>query len=68
MKFFSDETSLNDEIYASPTVPPPESPLPVLLLTLPTLGIGIVIGRLPPSSDAAVEAATVCHGFVGKWL
>ena len=59
VKVFSDETSLNGEIYASPTVPPPESPLPVPLPPLPPLGIGMVIGRIPPSSDAAAEAATV---------
>ena len=59
MKVFSDETSLNGEIYASPAVSPPESPLPLPLLPLLPLRIGILIGRLPPSSDAAAEAATV---------
>ena len=58
VKVFSDETSLNGEIYASPTVAPPESPLPILLPPLLPHGIGIVIGGLPPSSDAAAEAAT----------
>ena len=52
VKVFSAETSLDGEIYASPTVAPPESPLPV-----PLPSLGIVIGRLPPSSDAAAEAA-----------
>ena len=56
VKLFSDETSLNGEIYASSTVPPLESPLPVLLPSLPPLGIDIVILRLPPSSDTAAEA------------
>ena len=47
VKVFSDETSLNGEIYASQTVPPPESSLPVPLPPLPPLRIMIVIGWLP---------------------
>ena len=57
VKFFSDGTLLNGEIYASPTFPPPTSPLPVPLTLILPLGIGIVIGRLPPSSGAVAEAA-----------
>ena len=41
VKVFSDETSLNGEIYASPTVSPPESPLSVPLPPLTPLGIVI---------------------------
>ena len=68
MKVFLDETSLNGDIYASPTVAVPESPLPVPLSSLLQHGIGIVIvimimiviviGWLPPLSDAAAKAVT----------
>ena len=57
-KVFPDETSPNGEIYVSPTVAPPESPLPVPLSPLPPHVTGIMIGRLPPSSDAAAKSAT----------
>ena len=43
VKVFSDETSLNGEIYLSPNVAQPESSIPVLLPPLPPHGIGIVI-------------------------
>ena len=56
MNLLSDETSLNGKIYESPAVPPLESSLPVPLPPLPSLGTGIVIGRLLSSSDATAEA------------
>ena len=59
VKVFSDETLLNGEVYAYLTVPPPESPLLLPLPPLLPLCIRILIGRLPPSSDAATKAATV---------
>ena len=58
MKVFSDETSLNGEIYASLTIAPPESHIPVLLPPITPHRIGILIGRLPPLSDAAAKATT----------
>ena len=58
VKVFLDETSLNGKIYVSPTVAPSESPLPIALAPLLPHRIGIVIGLLPPLSDAAAEAAT----------
>ena len=64
MKVFSDETSLNGDCCASPTVAPPKSPLPVLSPPLSPhgigtgIGIGIGIGRLPPSSEASAKSAT----------
>ena len=48
VKIFSDETLPNGEIYASPTVAPPESPLPVLMPPFTPHMIRIVIRRLPP--------------------
>ena len=58
VKVFSDETSLNGKIYASPTVPPPESPLPVPLPLILPLRIEIVIRQIPSSSYATAEAST----------
>ena len=57
-KVFSDETLLNGDIYTSLTVPPSESPLPILLSPILPLDIGIVIRWLPPTSDANAKAAT----------
>ena len=54
-KFFSDKTLPNGDIYSYQIVPLLESPLPVLLPPLPPLGIGILIRRLTPLSDAAAK-------------
>ena len=59
VKVFSDEISPNGEVYASLTVAPPESPLPVPLPPRLPLRIRIMIVRLPPSSDAANRYANV---------
>ena len=58
VKVFSDKTSLNGKIYASPIVAPPESPLLVLMPPLPPHRIEIVIRRLPTFLDAARKSAT----------
>ena len=60
MKLLSYETSLNGEIYASPTAPLTELPLLVPLSPLlpPGISIVIVIRRFPPLSAASAESAT----------
>ena len=58
VKVFPDETLLIGEIYAFPTVAPPESPIPAPLPLFPPHGIRIVIGRLPPFLDAIAKSVT----------